>query len=159
MLFRFLCLSAGLVLMAHSVSAQDDRLREINISPEDTIKLQPGETRVFEFEQPVKQILTPGGENTVVMSPQTDRTFSIRGGEPGQTVVTALASDGRVIRRVRIVVGGHLVRIYGADQDSAFVPLICDEFRCDPLPSKDPIPKSVTVRTPMRGGGFVEKTY
>ncbi|MBP1297470.1 pilus assembly protein N-terminal domain-containing protein [Bradyrhizobium elkanii] len=160
MFFRILCLSVGVVLATgHFASAQDDRFKEIDISSEDTIKLQPGEVRVFQFEQPVKQILTPG-ENTVEITPQTDRTFSVRGGDPGETVATAIGTDGRVIRRVRITVGGHLVKIYGVgDNDHPFLPLVCDEFGCNPLPSKEPVPKSVTVRTPTRAGGFVEKTY
>lgn len=157
---RNFCFSASVALMAlvHPASAQDDRLKELVIPPEDTIRLQLGETRVFQFGESVKNILAPG--DVVEVTPQSDRTFGLRGGQVGQTIATALGNDGHVVRRVLIVVGGRVVKIYGTDKDGVYVTQICDEFGCDTPPEKaGPPPKSVTVRTPMRGGGFVERTW
>lgn len=153
---------AAVLVMTHSASALDERLKEIVVPADDTITLQPGETRVFQFDESIKQVFAPG--DTVEITPQSDRTLSIRGGNnPGATIATVLANDGHVIRRLRLVVGGHAVKIYGVggdkDEGSTVLVQICDEFGCDDPPSKGPIPKSVTVRRPLRGGGFVEKTY
>ncbi len=160
MFLRNLCLAACLALMATILpaAAQDDRLREIVIPTKDEIRLQLGEVRAFQFDEPVNNIQVPG--DIVEITPQTDRTFTFRGGKPGQTIATALGSDGRVIRRVLVQVGGRVVKIYGTTKDDLYTAQLCDEFGCDAIPEKEgPPPKSVTVRTPMRGGGFVERTW
>ncbi|MCK1473171.1 pilus assembly protein N-terminal domain-containing protein [Bradyrhizobium sp. 155] len=146
---------AALMLLADGALAQSPREVFDNAK---TIRLQPGQARIFQFDEAVTQIGTPD-ENIVEISPVSDRTFTFKGRGTGTTVVTARTADGRVISRLQLVVGGHLVKIYGLAEEPDFVGFDCDEYGCGRGESSQPKPSSITVRKPLRGGGFIEKNY
>jgi hypothetical protein len=153
---RRCCAIAALALLADGAFAQPPQ--EMAPSVEDTIKLQPGESRTFRFDESMKQIATPV-ENVVEVTPQSDRIFTFKGIAPGETIVTARSDDGRVTRRMLVVVGGHLVKVYRPDVEDS-TNFVCDELSCDPANSNRPKPssQSLTVRRATGGGSFVETT-
>lgn len=97
---------ATVVILGGGANAQPPE--ELTIT--DTITLQAGETRIFHFDQSVNQvdIVDP----IVEVKPQSDRTFTFHANGAGSTIMTAY-EDGKIAYRARIVVEGHLVKIYG----------------------------------------------
>lgn len=84
------------------------------IELEHTITMQAGETRIFQFEQAVNQIDLV--DHIADVKPQTDRTFTIRAIGAGSTILTAYNGEEKghtVVFRARLVIEGHLVKIYG----------------------------------------------
>jgi hypothetical protein len=150
------CAIAALTLLADGALAQS--AREVFVPLSKTIKLQPGQSRTFQFDETVKDIASPD-ENIVNIMPLSDREFTFKGLGTGTTEVTARSADGRVIGRMQVVVGGHLVKIYGLQEEPDFVGFICDDYGCGHGESGQAKPSSTTVRKPLRGGGFIEKTY
>lgn len=150
------CAIATLMLLPHGAFAQPPE--EVFIPADDTIRLQPGQTRIFHFGDAVKDIGTPV-ENIVEIAPQSDRIFTFRGLASGETIVTARSDDGRVVHRMRVIVGGNLVKVYGLAEEPDFVSFICDEYGCGHGESGQAKPTSTTIRKPLRGGGFIEKNY
>ncbi|MHC2415537.1 hypothetical protein ACVJGC_008128 [Bradyrhizobium diazoefficiens] len=104
--FLRLCVIATVVILGSGANAQPPEELTIN----DTITLQAGETRIFHFDQSVNQvdIIDP----IVEVKPQSDRTFTFHANGAGSTIMTAY-KDREVAYRARIVVEGHLVKIYG----------------------------------------------
>ncbi len=148
------CVACALTQLAANAFAQAPK--EIVIPDADIIRLQPGETRTFQFDSNIRSVITPV-ENIVEVIPQSDRVFSFRGASVGETIVTARREDGGVVYRMKVVVGGQIVKLYGVD-DVPYVARICDEVSCGP-PIADqakPESSSATVRKPTRSGGFIE---
>ncbi|MCA1378787.1 MULTISPECIES: pilus assembly protein N-terminal domain-containing protein [unclassified Bradyrhizobium] len=150
------CVIATLTLLADGAFAQPPQ--EISVPAEDTIRLQPGQIRILQFGEAVKQIGTPE-DNIVEITPQSERIFTFRGLASGETIVTARSDDGRVVHRVRVVVGGNLVKVYGLADEPDYVGFICDGYGCGRGESGQAKANSTAVRKPLRGGGFIEKNY
>jgi hypothetical protein len=120
---------AGLALLTNGALAQSPR--EVTFPIDATIKLQIGETRIFQFGEAVTQISMPK-ENIVEIRPepdQPDHSFSFKGIAMGGVDVTAQSEDGRTVRRMRLVVGGHLVKVHEWGEPDS-ISIICDEFSC-----------------------------
>jgi len=146
---------AALMLLADAAFAQPPR--EV-FDYAKTIRLQPGQTRIFQFDEAVAEIRSPD-ENILDISPITDRTFTFKGRGTGTTMVTVRSADGRVVSRFQVVVGGHLVKIYGLADEPDYVGFDCHEYGCGRSDSSQAKPTSTTVRKPLPGGGFVDRTY
>ncbi|WLA68068.1 hypothetical protein [Bradyrhizobium diazoefficiens] len=105
----------------------------------------------------MKEISTPVG-NVVEIAAQSDRTFTFTGLGSGTTVVIARSDDGRVVAYMRVIVGGHLVKVYGLTGEPDYLGVLCDEYGCG-RESSQAKASSTTVRKPLQSGGFIEKNY
>lgn len=98
----------------------------------ETIKIYPGETKVFTFNQPVAEIRSTG-EN-VKIAPESDRTFAFIGLTPGSSILTALNNERQLVFRARLIVAGNAVRIYGTstvdEKKSDYLGYICSDLGC-----------------------------
>lgn len=150
------CIIATLTLLAHGAFAQSPK--EVFLPVSKTIRIQPGQSRIFQFDEAVSEIAVPE-ENIVDIGPISDRTYRFKGLGTGTTTVVARSNDGHVVSRIQVVVGAHLVKIYGLAEEPDFVAFDCDGFGCGRGESSQAKANSTTVRKPLRGGGFVEKTY
>jgi hypothetical protein len=131
------------------------------LTADDTIELQVGQTRTFTFDQSVREfILVTDGIAKV--TPRNDRTFSIEALNPGQVLAIASASDGREIHRMNIAVAGHMVKIYGYSRDETkdYIGYLCTETGCgraDP-DTAQPGSQSTAVTKRNRNGDLVTTT-
>jgi len=149
---------AGILLLANGALAQPPQ-EVLPPAQEDIIQLQPGRSRTFRFDKPVRSIRTPD-ENMVEITPKDETTFVFKGLGTGETVVTARGEDGKVIHEMRVVVAvGNVVKVYGLSEEPDFVGFTCDQSGCGHGESGAPKPSSTTVRKPLRGGGFIERNY
>lgn len=135
----------------------------VEITGADTIRLQPGQSRVLEFDQSVGTIHLADDDVVEVLPGQTDRAFTFRALKSGTTIMTAYTPDGRLLHRSKVTVAGTLVKIYGAgtadEKKSDYVGYICTEFGCgraDPEIEKKPTTSTVTRRT--RNGNIITTT-
>jgi len=99
---------AALALLSGAALAQPP----VEVTPDDSIELQPGEIKVVEFDQPVQDIKI-AGDGLVKVVPMTDRTYAVQALGPGSTVAIAYGPGGKEVHRFGIGVAGHLVKIYG----------------------------------------------
>jgi hypothetical protein len=131
--------------------------QEVTIT--DTITMRPGETRIFRFDQPVNQIDVV--DTIVEVKPQSDQTFSFHAIGSGSTIVTAY-KDSNVAHRMRIVVEGHLVKIYGQHgQVGGYSASLCTSTGCGRAnPDVVQGPDRVTITEDAKGNvQAVEKQY
>lgn len=131
--------------------------REVSLPIEGTIALQVGETRIFQFGEAVDRVGL-SEDNIVDVRSMDNHAFAFKGIAMGKVFVTARSEDSSEAHRIRIVVGGHQVKIYSRDEPD-YLSVNCDEFGCGPSSSSKRQPNSATIRTPTGGGGFVERTY
>jgi hypothetical protein len=98
----------------------------------ETIKIYPGETKIFTFDQSISDIKATG-ENIKIV-PETDRTFALVGIAPGAVVLTAFNSEAKLVYRSRVVIVGNVVRIYGTgtvdEKKSDYVGYVCTDVGC-----------------------------
>jgi len=145
------CAIAALALLADGAFAQPPQ--EIIIPEQDTIVLQPGEARIFQFSESLKDIGVPGPKDSIVrITPQTDRTFVFEGVGSGETIVTARAPDGHIVLNMTVVVEGHLVKMYGSRDTNDYVGFVCTGTGCGRADPDAAAPGSVAVTT-RRGLG------
>lgn len=114
-----------------------------------TIQLRAEDARTFAFEEPFGR-LSLSVEGVAQIVPETDRAFTLRGLRSGRTLLTAYATDGRVIHRAVVVVEqtqGY-VRIFGTrDQQNGqlakdFFGYYCTDSGCGRVdPDKVPSPQ------------------
>ncbi|WP_018317317.1 pilus assembly protein N-terminal domain-containing protein [Bradyrhizobium sp. WSM2793] len=156
-------LGALVVAVLSIASAQAQPPEELNI--DHTITMQAGETRIYQFEQAVNQVdlVQPIAE----VKPQTDRTFTIRAIGAGSTILTAYNGEAKgqtVVFRARLVVEGHLVKIYGQGgqrEVGGYTPYLCTSTGCGRAnPDVVRGPDRVTITEDAKGNvQAVEKEY
>jgi hypothetical protein len=152
----------GAILCVAPALAQPPAEVEVN----DTITMRPGETRIYKFDQSVNQIdiVDPIAE----VKPQTDRTFTFRAISSGSTMLTAYNGKD-VVYRARVVVEGHLVKIYGQGgskthpdyEIGGYASYLCTSTGCGRANPDVAIgPNRVTIQEDAQGNvKAVEKTY
>ena len=129
------------------------------IAVTDAIEFRLGETRVYQFDQPVAKIVLASA-GIARVEPQTDHIFTIQAQNPGEVLAVAYGEDGNVVHRMNIVVTtpGHTVKIYGYRDVPDYVGFVCTKGSCgraDPDAPKAGS-ESVTVTKPTRdGSGWV----
>lgn len=152
---KFVVLAALLLLAAPAI-AQNSKPTEI--IAKDTIELQPGEARVFNFDRAIGGIaLTLDGVVQVV--PNSDRVFTFRALRAGTVLMTASAPDGATVYQANILVGGRTVKMYGTEprraqqqqrsarrQGSDYVGYLCTSTGCGRAnPDIPDAPSGVTI--------------
>jgi len=138
-------ISAAIFVGVAGVTAHAQPPQEIAVT--DTLKFLPGETRVFQFDEPVtKFVLTSEGVAHIV--PQSDHTFTIQAQSPGEVLAIAYGDDGHVVNRMNIVVStpGHMVKVYGYRKVPDYVGFVCTGTGCGRAdPDVEPTPSGVTI--------------
>lgn len=136
----------------------------------DTIALRADQARTFMFDEAVSKV-TLSVEGIAQVTPDTDRTFTIRGLQPGQALVTFYGPDGHVVHRSNLVVDQSrgFVRLYGqrdarGEFPREFIGFYCTSLGCGRAdPDKVPVPIETTISdTHQQGNGdgsTVSKTY
>ncbi len=126
----------------------------------DTMRLQPGEARVFTFDQPVTKI-TLADDGVVQIVPESDRVFTFRALKSGAVLMSAFSPENKLIHRSNIVVSGGMVRIYGTlerDERRDYVGYICTEFGCGRADPELEKPNSVAVTRRNSRGDIITTT-
>ncbi|MGY4605757.1 hypothetical protein ACVW16_004169 [Bradyrhizobium sp. USDA 4474] len=117
----------------------------------DTIEVRADQSRTFMFDEPVGRIAM-SVDGVAQVTPDTDRTFTIRGLQPGETLLTFYGPDGHVVHRSSIIVqqSRGFVRIYGVrdgrgDLPREFLGFYCTSNGCGRIdPDRVPEPQQVT---------------
>jgi hypothetical protein len=140
---RFVLLAA--LLLAAPALAQPPR----EIMSDDRVELRIGQTRTFEFDKPYTGF-SIASDAVVKINVQTDRTFTLLGSGPGESLVTINFKDDDV-HRMNVVVGGRTVRIYGTGKDEKdYVGYFCTSTDCGRADGDAPQPSGVTVEKRSR---------
>lgn len=140
---RFVLLAA--LLLAAPALAQPPR----EIMSDDRVELHIGQTRTFEFDKPYTGF-SIASDAVVKINVQTDRTFTLLGSGPGESLVTINFKDDDV-HRMNVVVGGRTVRIYGTGKDEKdYVGYFCTSTDCGRADGDAPQPSGVTVEKRSR---------
>jgi hypothetical protein len=131
------------------------------LTADDTIELQVGQTRTFTFDRSVKEFVIVA-DGIAKVTPRTDRTFSIEALNPGSVLAIASAADGREIHRMNIAVAGHMVKIYGFSRDETkdYIGYLCTDTGCGRADSDaaQPGSQSTAVTKRNRNGDIVTTT-
>jgi hypothetical protein len=158
---------AAALLLSHSAFAQPPEI----VQPEDQIELAVGEARTLKFHETFQKVGTVT-EGVAQIMPQSDRTLTVSGLAPGQTLMFVHSEKGDLIYTAAIAVtptSGHLVKHYGRRGVKDFVGYYCSETGCGraDLDKKlansgrdpdEPTAQSVTVTRPTGDGGAVSTT-
>jgi Flp pilus assembly secretin CpaC len=156
------CVIVAVALLAGNASAAPPQ----EVTASETVSLYVGQSRTFMFDEPVTEFkLVTGG--TAEAMPLTDRTFTIRGLNPGDVLGIAYGQGNRVLHRMKIVVmPAHVtVKIYGANQSvGGYASYYCEDDGCSRAnPDVAPLPFSTsTSETHQKGNGdseSVERVY
>ncbi|WLA80271.1 pilus assembly protein N-terminal domain-containing protein [Bradyrhizobium elkanii] len=117
----------------------------------DKVEIRAEQTRTFSIDAPIGRF-SLSKEGVAEVLPETDRTFTIKGLAPGEVMMTAYGTDGRVLHRANIFVGqtSGLVRIFGQSkggkQVDDFIGYYCSSGGCGRAdPDKIPTPFSTTI--------------
>nr|WP_246251143.1 pilus assembly protein N-terminal domain-containing protein [Bradyrhizobium cajani] len=148
---------AALALLTGVANAQPPQ----EVIATDTIELRAQQARTFSFDQPVNKV-TLSTDGVAQVTPETDRTLTIKGMAPGRTLMTAYAPDGKIIHRSNIKVEqteGY-VKIYGGrgpdgKRSADFTGYYCTTFGCGRAdPDVPPVPFSTIIsETQNKGDG------
>ena len=149
----------GPLIASAPAFAQQAHLKDVAV---ETITLEQGETRMLQVDQAFRSFaLDPVAE----VRPQTDHVFAIKGVAPGETLMTLFAENGQVVYSARVVVPGHMVKIYGTkDAGTDYESHICTGTHCGRVnPDVEPVPDKTTLsetrRQPNGDSSTVEKEY
>lgn len=119
------------------------------VTPEFTISIGLGQTRVYRFDEPFDRINVIS-KGIVTATAQTDHQLSLVGDAVGETYIYVYGPSGTLMEAALMVTPekGHVVKMYGTgrneDVNAGFVMTYCNEFGCG-RPDKDlPVP-AVTV--------------
>ena len=130
----------------------------------DVVTLQPGESRTFEFAESITKIGTAVA-GIAEITAQTDRTFTIAGIAPGETLLMAHDVDGQISQMMVVVAfPGSIVKIYGTKNEEGetqdYVTFWCNSGTCGRADQDKAKPgsKSVTVTKVNRRGETVQTT-
>lgn len=129
------------------------------IISDDKVELRIGQTRTFEFNKPYNSFAI-ASDAVAKVNVLTDRTFTVLGVGPGETLVTINFTD-QDVHRMNVVVGGRTVRIYGTGKDEKdYISFFCTNTDCGRGDSDAPQPSSLTVekRTRNRDGSTTTTT-
>ena len=116
----------------------------LEIKPDERIDLRIGQARTFQFDKPYSGF-SLASEGIVKLNVQTDRTFTILGTGPGETLITVTFND-QDIHRMSVTVGGRTVRMYGTGKDEKdYIGYFCTSTECGRGDSDAPQPNGLTI--------------
>lgn len=119
------------------------------VTAEDKVELRIGQTRTFQFDKPYKSFAI-ASDAVARVNVQTDRTFTVLGAGPGETLITINFSDDD-IHKMSVMVGGRTVRMYGTGLDGKdYVGFFCTSTDCGRADSDAPQPTGMTVEKRTR---------
>lgn len=170
----FVC-SISIAAFTPQLHAQPQDGRPQEVVAVDTIQIRTDQTRTFMLDQAIGRIAL-SSDDVALVTPETDRTVTIKGLKPGSALLTFYAPDGHVIHRSNISVeqSAGVVRIYGGrdrgESAKDYLGFYCTSLGCgraDPdkvPPPRDPsVPNETTItETRQRANGestTVRKSY